>query len=171
MGDLYHNISYPADFKLGTLQASKLMMGTVQVWPRVAAGFTELKLFNYFAIAGTGNKSIAASGWRIPTKADWDTLSTNLGGDTISGGKLKEAGTTHWETPNTGADNSSGFNGLPVGIRLADGSFQYTSIAFDGWASDDHPDNYGVIVVKGLSYLYDDLIPTGYYKVLSLIHI
>jgi uncharacterized protein (TIGR02145 family) len=36
---------------------------------------------------------------------------------------MKEAGTAHWITPNTGADNSSGFTALPGGFRRGNGSF------------------------------------------------
>ena len=32
---------------------------------------------------------------------------------------MKEIGTAHWNDPNVGADNSSGFTGLGSGIRLA----------------------------------------------------
>jgi len=47
-----------------------------------------------------------------------------LGGNFVSGGKLKETDTIHWTNPNTGATNSSGFSGVPGSIRVwADGSF------------------------------------------------
>ena len=38
---------------------------------------------------------------------------------------MKEIGTTHWISPNTGATNSSGFTGLPGGYRNYDGLFNY----------------------------------------------
>ncbi|MCX6307214.1 MAG: hypothetical protein NT040_19790 [Bacteroidetes bacterium] len=38
--------------------------------------------------------------WHIPTEAEWDTLAVFLGGRDVAGGKLKEAGTTHWQNSN-----------------------------------------------------------------------
>jgi uncharacterized protein (TIGR02145 family) len=55
------------------------------------------------------------TGWRVPTETDIDELLTFLGGELIAGGKLKEAGEGHWLTPNTSADDISGFKGLPGG--------------------------------------------------------
>lgn len=77
-------------------------------------------LYNWNAI-NTGK--LAPVGWHVATDADWTTLTTYLGGDSIAGGKLKEQGTSHWAIPNTGASNTSGFTGLPAGFRNPAGIF------------------------------------------------
>ncbi|MFA5429167.1 MAG: FISUMP domain-containing protein [Sulfurimonas sp.] len=48
-------------------------------------------------------------GWKVPTEAEWNILLNYLSGSAVAGGHLKEIGTDHWDAPNTGADNSSGF--------------------------------------------------------------
>jgi uncharacterized protein (TIGR02145 family) len=58
---------------------------------------------------------ICPAGWRLASQTDYDWLNEYLGGMAVSGGKMKEAGTSHWWTPNTGATNSSGFTALPAG--------------------------------------------------------
>ncbi|MBI4646886.1 MAG: PKD domain-containing protein [Bacteroidia bacterium] len=73
-------------------------------------------------------QGICPSGWHIPTDAEWKTLEMELGMSqtnadatgwrgTDEGGKLKEAGTAHWTSPNTGATDESGFTALPGGGR------------------------------------------------------
>ena len=59
------------------------------------------------------------TGWHLPTDGELLMLSNYLGGDNIAGGKLKEAGTLHWNSPNTGATNETGFTGLPGGYRVS----------------------------------------------------
>lgn len=74
------------------------------------------KLYNYYAVCDP--RGLAPIGYHVPTYNEWEDYLTCLGGDSISGGKMKEAGTTHWYPLNTGATNSSGFTGLPAGFRL-----------------------------------------------------
>lgn len=62
--------------------------------------------YNWFTV-NTGK--LCPSGWHVPTKDEWTTLQTYLGGNNLSGGKLKEKGFTHWLIPNDGATNESGF--------------------------------------------------------------
>lgn len=62
-----------------------------------------------------GDQGVCPCDWHVPTDAEWTTLENYLGGSSIAGGNMKEAGTEHWQSPNTGATNSSGFTGLPAG--------------------------------------------------------
>ena len=77
------------------------------------------KLYNWFVVSPTanGNKNVCPTGWHAPSNDDWNVLTNYLGGDTIAGGKMKEVGTAHWETPNSLGTNSSLFTALPSGDR------------------------------------------------------
>lgn len=77
-------------------------------------------LYNAYAFVNTNG--LTSTGWHIPTDTDIDTLISYLGGTTVTGGKLKESGFTYWNSPNTGADNSSKFNARAVGVRYASGA-------------------------------------------------
>jgi uncharacterized protein (TIGR02145 family) len=104
------------------------------------------KLYNGYAIAGIYNsasavypslrKSLAPNGCHIPSNGEWNTLASCLGGESVAGGKMKEVGTTHWLSPNTSADNSSIFTGLPGGSRDQNGSF-HNLTAYGNWWSTD----------------------------------
>ena len=72
------------------------------------------KNFHYFLDGYT--RDLCMMGWHIPTVSDWTKLANYLGGASVAGGKLKEAGFSNWNSPNTGASNSSGFTALPYGI-------------------------------------------------------
>jgi uncharacterized protein (TIGR02145 family) len=69
-------------------------------------------LYNWSAVMTEG---LCPSGWHIPSDGEFTQLTDFLGGESVAGGKMKEAGLDHWSFPNTGATNSSGWTGLPGG--------------------------------------------------------
>lgn len=79
------------------------------------------KLYNWYAV--NDNRNIAPTGWHIPSDIEWSTLTTYLGGESVSGSKLKEAGTSHWQISNTGATNETGFTSIPGGFRDREGNW------------------------------------------------
>ena len=71
-------------------------------------------LYNWYTV---NTEKLCPDGWHVPTGDDLSTLLTSLGGQEVASGKMKEAGFEHWDEPNTGATNSSGFTALPGGFR------------------------------------------------------
>jgi uncharacterized protein (TIGR02145 family)/uncharacterized repeat protein (TIGR02543 family) len=100
-------------------------------------GDTYGALYNWYAVT---YKNPAPEGWHVPTNEEWNTLTDFLGGLSEAGGKLKETGMEHWNSPNTGATNSSGFSALPGGVRSADGSTFYSIGKDGGWWSSTEAD-------------------------------
>lgn len=122
------------------------------------------KLYNWYAVNDVRN--IAPLGWRVATQSDWIALATFIGGNnltngvSVGAGKLKEAGTTHWIGPNTGATNESGFTALPGGNRYI-GAFD--DIGYNGywWTSTPGPGNaynYPFYVNMNYATRYLDII-------------
>ena len=100
-------------------------------------------LYNWSAI--TDNRKICPLGYHVPGNSEWnamekyldasvDTL-TGIWTGTYIGGILKEAGTSHWLTPNTGATDSVGFTALPGGYRDEMGNYQVFYSAGDWWTN------------------------------------
>ena len=102
-------------------------------------------MYNWFTI-NTGK--LCPTGWHVPSKSEWMILQEVTGGNNIGGGKLKETGTSHWKTPNTGATNETGFNGLPSGSRSASGYFSDLGTAGFWWSTDAE-------TTLGIAYLFD----------------
>jgi len=78
--------------------------GRLYTWDAVMKGSNQEK-----------TQGVCPNGWHVPSNGEWNKLALHLGGFTSAGGKLKESGTEHWNSPNTGATNSSGFTALPAG--------------------------------------------------------
>ena len=102
------------------------------------------RLYNWYTI-NTGK--LCPTDWHVPTDTEWNslekyldnTVDTTIKGSvgTDIGNKLKEKGTTHWNSPNTNADNSSGFTALPGGLRSSCFFGIFCSIGISGswWSS------------------------------------
>jgi uncharacterized protein (TIGR02145 family) len=94
----------------------------------------------------SGIQGVCPKGWHVPSDAEWKTLEMYLGmsqsvadetGErgTDEGGKLKETGTTHWQSLNIGATNESGFTALPGGCRRDNGTFEFVGLSGLWWSS------------------------------------
>ena len=102
------------------------------------------KLYNWYAV--NDPRGLAPAGYHVPSDAEWDTLSTFLGGDAVAGGKMKstgtiEAGTGLWISPNRKGTNRSGFTGLPGGSRYYYGAFNGLGIYAEWWSSTEYDIN------------------------------
>lgn len=89
-------------------------------------------LYNWYAV---GNGQLCPTGWHVPSEEDWNGLISYLGGIDVAGGKLKEAGTANWLSPNTGATNEKGFSALPGGGRRPAGNFEDQGLYGVWWTS------------------------------------
>lgn len=93
------------------------------------------RLYNWHAAGDSRN--IAPEGWHLPTNEDVRQLELYLANEANDGGgKLKEAGTSHWRSPNTGATNETGFSALPGGVRETNGSFHFFGTGAYFWAQE-----------------------------------
>lgn len=108
-------------------------------------------LYNW---AAAGNNRLCPAGWHVPDESEVfelsffiDPESENGYYSSISGGALKENGTEHWNSPNTGATDEYGFTARPGGTRNVEGNFINLGTA-GSWWSDDGLASYNM--------LYDD---------------
>ncbi len=119
----------------------------------------------------SGVQGVCPSGWHLPSDAEWKQLEIYLGMSqadadatgwrgTTEGGKLKETGTNHWNSPNEGATNSSGFTALPGGYRNGSGNFSDIG-GYGLWWSATEGDVYGVWK-RNLGYDYTNVSRSCY---------
>jgi uncharacterized protein (TIGR02145 family) len=125
-----------------------------------AMGAVYGKLYNWYAVNDA--RGLAPVGWHVASDSEWKILEMCLGmtqtqADAIGcwrgtdeGGKLKEDGTAHWLSPNTGADNSSKFAALPGGCRLSSGTVGTVGGYGAWWSSSECNSTYAWY--RGLRY-------------------
>lgn len=122
------------------------------------------RFYTYFAAIDA--RGICPTGWHVPSDTEWATMITTLGGAAVAGGKVKESGTVHWNSPNTGAEgpngNESGFTALPGGYRSIAGAFVSLQITAYFWSTTLNPPDFAW--GQGLHYNDAILLRGGYYK-------
>jgi len=96
------------------------------------------RLYNWYTV--DDERGVCPDGYHVPADAEYTVLTDYLGGEHVAGGKLKEAGLDHWNSPNTGATNESGFTGLPAGSRYNNGG-NYYSMDYYGFFWSSSPDS------------------------------
>lgn len=116
-------------------------------------------------------QGVCPDGWHVPSEREWNQLELHLGMaqeelDQVKwrgvdeGGKLKEAGTRLWKSPNTGSTGESGFKALPGGYRHGSGEFIGLVTTARFWTSSGR--GYGFAWYRGLEYdhagIYRDFI-------------
>ena len=121
-------------------------------------------LYNWYAI-NTG--ILCPTGWHVPTDEEWSILGNYLGGESIAGGKLKETGTTHWVSPNTGATNETGFLALPGGERDFEGNFAAIGNYGLWWSSTEVGVGTAGAWYRWLSYSDSQLKGDSFFKYLA----
>ena len=113
------------------------------------------KLYNWYTTVDP--RGVCPVGWHVPTDDDWSALVGFLGSFYVIGVKMKSTGTIEdatglWRSPNQNASNSSGFSGLPGGLRYGDGHWG----AMDGygyyWSSTIDADEPGTAWYRYLSF-------------------
>jgi uncharacterized protein (TIGR02145 family) len=137
------------------------MDGFYYVYDYEGSSFTEAKTQPNYTTYGVlynweAAKTACPSGWHLPGDEDWTALADYLG--TSDGGKMKETGTAHWLSPNTGATNESGFTALPGGNRNYGGGFSYLGSVAYFWSASLEDATYALF--RRLTYDFD-----GHYRI------
>jgi len=122
------------------------------------------KLYNWYAVNDA--RKLAPAGWHVPSDSEWALLLTYLGGESVAGGKLKETGTAHWNSPNVSATNESGFTALPGGRRDFNGTFYYIRQNGYFWSSTEL--NTPSAYYRFMFYNGSNVAWLAYYKTLGL---
>jgi uncharacterized protein (TIGR02145 family) len=99
------------------------------------------KLYNGRAVSDP--RGICPTGWHVPDQAEWNILTSYLGGENVSGLKLKEPGFVHWTDSSLAATNETGFTALPGGYRNEQGQFGNRHFKAIFWSSSKQDTSHG----------------------------
>lgn len=132
------------DVNAAKATANYTTYGVLYNWPAAMAGSASS------TTNPSGIQGVCPAGWHLPSDAEWTELTNYL--TSYAGGKLKETGTTHWNSPNTGATNETGFTALPGGRRNYGGSFSYVGNYGYWWSATESSTGYAWYRAMDYSY-------------------
>ena len=130
------------------------------------------KLYTWYAVSPitNGNKNICPFGWHVPTKTEYEELSSYLGSNSnIVSKKMKQTGIIDWSLD---ASNSSLFSALPSGFMNARGySYEINNYSFWWTSTEKNQDNnfqigraHVFLVSRGSAGLSDWDYYTSWYR-------
>lgn len=88
------------------------------------------RLYNWYAV--DDSRGLCPSGWHIPTDSEWVDLADHLGGMAVAGLAMKSSAE---DSPSWNGTNTSGFSGLPGGLRSNFGYYYYEGLNSYWWTS------------------------------------
>jgi uncharacterized protein (TIGR02145 family) len=106
-------------------------------------------LYNWYSVS---NSKLCPTGWHVPSKSDWTTLVTYVGGENVAGGKLKENIAFSWKQSSVISTNEYGFSALPGGYRNIWNEFT-TEFSNGDWWSSTPTDYAGAGILYGMDYV------------------
>lgn len=120
------------DVSAAIAEENYAIYGVLYNWPAAMAGEEAANA----TVKPSGVKGVCPDGWHLPNEAEWEELFLVVGTKTSrqnysGGGALKESGTEHWDSPNTGANNGYGFTVLPAGHK--DTNHVFVNLGVNGY--------------------------------------
>jgi len=133
------------------------------------------KLYNWYAVNDL--RGLAPAGYHVPSDAEWnklakcidpsaDTTCQNCIQSATAGGAMKVF-CCIWQSPNTGATNSSGFSALPGGHRSYNNSTNFYGVDFMGYWWSSTQQNTPNAWYRGLSSGYSGIARFSDHKTLG----
>ena len=123
------------------------------------------RLYNWYTV--DDSRGLCMAGWHVPSDEEYTVLKDYLGGTSVAGGKMKEAGLEHWnyysDEITEEATNESGFTGLPAGYRASySGAYYDVGNLGSFWSSSEYNSNYAWY--RLLTYSYSNVYRYYYHR-------
>jgi uncharacterized protein (TIGR02145 family) len=105
--------------------------------------------------------TVAPTGWRLPTRNEWQALVDFAGGNSAAGRTLKS--TSGWNSGGNGTDDY-GFSALPGGLHYPNGSFEPAGDFGYWWTATGYSNGEAYSLVMGHIFdnVYDNYISKSY---------